>query len=217
MVSFAGIFRTIDGIVTVTDHPDDVKRTTGLFKINDFTEAVIFRGIEGALEFCNKFLSNLQNEPIENIVKIATTSLAQNFKEYQKHDFSFIIISYRIPRQPIFYGLWYEGDSFKAEALHDLHIFTSEQDDLIKYLISKIYSEHMLIDEIVKLVSFITLQCIKVFPNIGYQFEMTTLSDKGLRKLSDGETKDNLHLAEKVDHRLKKTFSDFFLDCEDRS
>src|SRR3990172_5891329 len=153
MTGFAGIFRTIDGIVTITDSEND---------------------------------------------------------ENKEFDFSMVLISYVKPRHPVFYGLWYDPEGHHAGELPDFYLFTAAHQDLVSYLISKVYSEHMLLDEIMKLVSYVSLQCIKIFP-IGYDFEITTVSEKGIKKLSPGETKDIFHNSEKVDHKLKKTFSDFFI------
>ena len=72
----------------------------------------------------------------------------------------------------------------------------------------------MLVNELAKLASFVTLQSIKIF-HIGTDFDFVILSEKETKWLTSDEIKDQLYTQEKVDHNLKKVFSDFFLNGED--
>ena len=57
---------------------------------------------------------------------------------------------------------------------------------------------------------FIVLQCVKVL-NYNPDFDITIVSDMGIKKLSEDEVKNDLHKQDQVDHTLKKLFSDFFI------
>ena len=72
----------------------------------------------------------------------------------------------------------------------------------------------MWVDELARLASFVTLQSIKIF-RIGTDFDFVILSEKETKWLTSDEIKDQLHAQEKVDHNLKKVFSDLFLNGED--
>lgn len=211
MTDFAGIFRTIDGIVTITDSKDDPNRSTGTIRINDNTLAIIFRGLKGATEFIEKYIKPSSNKNIEEILQNANNAFEQHHNDYKKDDFSFIIAGFVRYRQTILYGLWYTDGNPSPKVLTDIYIFPQSQQDLIQYLTSKVYSEHMLLEEILQIVGYVTLQCIKIFPEIGWEFELNTISEKKIKTLSEQETRDVFHKSEKIDHKLKKVFSDFFL------
>ena len=212
MVEFALLIRTYDGIVAIADKEKSYNQSTGIIKINKNTVGIVFKGLDGAKKFCDEFTSKItDSDDLNKICKTAVEEFNLHQKEYQEADFSIVLISHMKPRSAIFYGFWFDDDGAHTEEIPNRHIFSKIHGDLIQYLINKVYSDHMLVDELSNLSSFATLQCVKMF-RIGLEFDYVTLSDKEVKWLTDGEIKDQFHKQEKVDHKLLKSFSDFFLD-----
>ncbi len=212
MPGFAGLIRTFDAVVTITDSKDNPEKFTGAYKINDKVVAVIYKGIDGATEFCEQHLKQYKNLKSDEIIKKAIEEFNKHHEKFKKFDFSLILISFLGPRKPTLLGLWYDPKGHHAQLLQETVVITPMQDDLIKYLIAKVYSEHMLANELLRLLGFVSLQCIKIFPEIGYDFEIMTFTEDGIKTLSKGEMKELYHQSEKTDHKLKKIFGDFFLN-----
>ena len=214
MADFAGILRSIDAIVTITDTNDDPLRSTCTYKINDKVTAIIFRGIEGAIQFCETYVKPHHTLDTEQLIARASKEFNSHHNEFQNSDFSLILVGFVGIRNPVIFGLWYEQNKHHAQLMLDYVIVSTVQDDLVKYIISKVYSGHMLLEELQRLMGYVILQCIKIFPNIGYNFEITTITHEHVKTLTPGETIDLFHQAEKIDHELKKIFGDFFLNDE---
>lgn len=214
MTDFAGILRSIDSVVTITDTSDDPKRSTCTYKINDKVTAIIFRGIDGAIQFCDTYVKPHQTLDAEKLITRASGEFNSHHNEFQNSDFSLILVAFVGTRNPVIFGLWFDQNGHHAQLMLDYVIVSTVQDDLVKYIVSKVYSSHMLIGELQRLMGYVVLQCIKIFPNIGYNFEITTFTDEHVKTLTSGETKDLFHKAEKIDHKLKKIFGDFFINDE---
>ena len=206
------MIRTYDGIVAIADKEKSHNQSTGIIKINKNTVGIVFKGLDGAKNFCNEFTSKItDSDDITKICKTAIKEFNLHQKEYQEADFSITLMSYMKPRRTIFYGFWFDGNGAHTGNISGAHVFSKMHGNLIRYLINKVYSRHMLVDELSNLSSFVTLQCVKMF-SIGLEFDYVTLSDKEVKWLTDGEIKDQFYKQEKVDHKLLKSFSDFFLD-----
>lgn len=209
MTGFAGLIATANGITIITDSSVDGNRTTGTYKINDNVIAIIFYGLNRGLEFCNKFLKDSKGN-VHDIFKKSTDSLNLHKKEYQDEPFSIILCSY-FQGLPAYLGVWLDDQKDpKGGPLPETTYFSQEHEDISKYLISKVYSQHMSLEESINLMSYVTLQCMRIFP-IGYKFEITTISNKGIKTFTDGEMNDAFQKMEKLDNKLKKIFSDFFI------
>jgi len=212
LAGFASILRTYDSIVIIADKEKSYNQSTGIIKIKKNSVAVVFRNLDGTKKFCNDWVKDISDEDdIAKICKTAINAFEANKVEYQELDFSMVIASFVNPRRTVFYGFWFDEEGAHHEDLPDRHFFSKTHEDLAQYLVNKVYSEHMLVDELSKLSSFVTLQCIKIF-SIGVDFDFVTLSNKGIKWLTDGEVKDQLFAQEKIDHKLIKSFSGFFLD-----
>lgn len=216
MPGFALLIRTYDGIVAIADKENSRDQVTGIIKINKNTIALVFGGLEHVKTFCSEHFKDITDDhDVIKICEVAKDKFQQHGQKYKKTDFSFVIVSFAGLRSTLFYGLWFNAGTQVSEALSDAHIFTQKDEDLAQYLVNKVYSDHMFVGELVKLASFVTLQCIKIF-RIGTDFDFVTLSEKEVKWLTSGEIKDQLHAQEKIDYKLKKKFSDFFLseaDC----
>lgn len=211
MSGFAGIIRTVDGIVLVSDSEHDTNQITGTYQFNKDCAAIIFRGLSGAKEFIEKYLKSVEQNDYEMIIKTAINEFNKHHKEYEKTDFSFIIATYLKPRKPKYHAFWFDANGQHCDELSEIYFFTKEHEDLMTYLLSKVYSEHILLDELANLMTFLTLQCIKIF-SIGFNLTMTTISEIGVKTLTDEEMKKIFHKQEKIDWMLKKTLSDFFIN-----
>ena len=212
MAEFALLIRTYDGIVAIADKEKSHNQSTGIIKINKNTVGIVFKGLDGAKKFYNELTSKITDS--DDFAKICTTAVDEfnlHQKEYREADLSIILISHMKPRRTIFYGFWFDDDGAHTGNISGAHAFSKIHENLLQYLINKVYSNHMLVDELSNLSSFATLQCVKIFP-IGLEFDYVTLSDKEVKWLTDGEIKDQFYKQEKVDHKLLKLFSDFFLD-----
>lgn len=208
MAGFAGYIATLDSIVMVTDSKLDVERTTTTHKINDHITALIFYGIPSAIDFCDKFLKKSEGN-INTIVEIAKTEFTKNFTKYLTDPFSLILMSYH-ENSPVYYGLWIDENKPMMAPPATVLLFSQQHNDLAKYLINKVYSPHMSIEDSTNLIAYVTLQCSRSFP-IGFRFEITTVSVKGVKQFTDGEVRDLFQKMEKTDVKLKKIFSDFFI------
>lgn len=215
MSSFLATISSQYGLVVIADSDSDPNRTTAVHTINDHCVAMVFRGDEGAKEFIEKHLIPLKRLSINEFIEKADTIFKKHHTEYSKHNFSIILAWYN-DRDPIYYGLWFENNGeARTGKQPKTSLFIQDVEDLANYLVSKVYSNTMSLEELKNLAAFITLQCSKIF-GYGFNFKIITMSDGGIKTLSEGDIRDLLQKQEKADNKLKKIFADFFT-CEVKS
>ncbi len=215
MAGFALLIRTYDGVVVIADKENSYEQTTAIIKINKNTIALVFGGLDGAKKFCNEHLKDItDDDDIAKIRRIANDKFQKYNQEYKNTNFSLVLVAFERSRRTIFHGIWFIDGVPTSQELPDNHIFIKTVEDLAQYLVNKVYSDHMWVDELAKLASFVTLQCIKIF-RVGIDFDFVTLSEKETKWFTPDEVKEQLHIQEKIDHKLKKDFSNFFLSGED--
>ncbi len=217
MAGFALLIRSIDGIVLISDAEGSIDQTTGVYQINDNAVALIFLGLENVKKFCEESFKDIaHDDDVSKIIDTAKTAFEKSYENYKGTDFSFVIVSCPKPRVSFFYGLWIDRNGgLQSTEVLESHFFSKNHEDLIQYLVSKSYTKEMSLEELLNLSGFVTLQCMKIF-SIGYDLDFFTVSPTKLKKLSDGEIKELIHKQEKLDNKLKKIFSDFFLDVGEK-
>ena len=211
MPEYVFLIRTSDGVVAIADKNDSRNQITGIIGINKNTIALVFSGLQSFKKFRDNYFKDItDDDDIIKICNVANDAFKNQDDGFEQTDLSFTIISFIKDQGPLIYGFDYKNKLCNEE-IYKKYFSSDTHQDIVQYLVNKVYSEHMLIDELTKLSSFVILQCIKIF-QIGTDLDFVTLSKKETKWLSTEEIKEQLHIQEKVDHKLKKIFSDFFLN-----
>lgn len=84
-------------------------------------------------------------------------------------------------------------------------------DDLARYAIMPAYSRHMSPEEVEGLLFYVLLQYMNVF-NLAAEFEAITMSPDGHRILDPGEANSAILKQDRVDQKIRREFSGFFVD-----
>lgn len=209
MNEILGAIRSHNGIVIISDSDSDPTQKTSVFQINDTSVAAVFRGKNTVKDFLDKHILPNKPKTIQKLLDMINTKLNEHIKEYAPSNFSFFVASYE-HGEAVYFGFWFDNGEIKTSLITTLAHFINTVEDLAVYITTKVYSEHMTLEELKNLIIFISLQCIKVF-SMNSLIDVTTISKDGVRKLSAGEIEDKLSLQDHIDHKLKKIFSDFFV------
>lgn len=215
MAKFLATINSRYGLVTITDSEKDPERSSGTIQIDEHCFVVAFFGIESAIDFVNKYMLPHKNSDFENLIEKTTSAFNQHYEDYLKQPFSVLVCTY-VNKKPIYHAYWIAGkNDHHSERQVRIAYFVNKIEDLAEYLRNKVYSEHMSLEELKNLAAFITVQSIKVFAYVtdfGSNFDVTTLSEKGIKRLSEGEINELFSKQDQIDHKLKKIFSDFFIN-----
>lgn len=209
MNELLGAIRSHSGIVIISDSNSDPTQKTAIFQINDTSVAAVFRGKDAVKDFLDKHILPKKPQTIQETLDVINTKLNEHVNEYASSDFSFFVASYE-HGEAIYFGFWFIDGKIKTSLVTTLSHFIATVEDLAVYITTKVYSEHMTLEELKNLMAFVTLQCIKVF-GMNSLIDVTTISKEGVKKLSEGEIQERLSSQDRVDHKLKKIFSDFFI------
>lgn len=211
MPNFYASVRVNDGIVIVTDSENEENRQTATIRINDNTIAIIVFNLQTSLDFCNRFLqSYIEERNSEKIIKETAENLAKYYAESNERRFSIVLASFSKSKLPFYFAFWIDNTGIHAEELLSVSIFSSAHQDLGQYLVMKVFSKHMTLEEATNLTSYVTQQCYDTTFSTGL-LEMTILSHNNTQKFTDDEFRKKFQLSEKIDQNLKKIFSDFFV------
>ncbi len=209
MAGILGAIRSHNGIVIVSDSQTDPLQSTAVFEINSKCVAAVFRERKTVRQFLDKYIIPKKLETVTDVITLINEQLTKHSEEYVKSNFSFFITGYENGRS-VYYSIWFENKKINFMEIDKISHFINTIEDLAIYIISKVFSEQLNIEELKNLTIFVTLQCIKVF-GLDSFFDITTIDENGVKKLSEGEVKDRLSLQDKKDNKLKKLFSDFFV------
>jgi|APSaa5957512535_1039671.scaffolds.fasta_scaffold29009_2 hypothetical protein len=206
MSGILGAIRSHNGIVIVSGVEED---GTACIEINNNSVAVVFRGKTAVKDFLEKYIIPKKPNAVLDAVTLIDSELKLHFDEYKEHDFSFFVAGIENGRSGYF-SFWSENGQLNTIEVKQTSHFINTIEDLAVYIITKVFSEQMTVEELKNLMIFVSLQCIKVF---GYDsfFNITIINNEGIKKMSEGEIKDSLSIQDKKDHKLKKIFSDFFI------
>ena len=210
MTGILGAIRSHNGIVIISDTEEDKTDATACFKINDNSVAVVFRSKTAVKKFLDKYIIPKKPSTVIDVMTLIESELKLHNDEYKESNFSFFVAGYQDGRAG-FFAIWFEKGQLKFLEIDQISHFINTIEDLAVYIITKVFSEQMTVEELKNLMIFVSLQCIKVF---GYDsfFDVTIINEKGIKKMSKGEIKEALSMQDKKDHKLKKIFSDFFVN-----
>ncbi len=200
------------GIITITDTEHDPNQSTATYQINDNCIAVVFFGHKHVKNFIENYVEAIKSSDFEKLIKEVSKAFDLHYKDYEKSGgFSALFMTYA-NNSPIYHAFW-----FDQEGHHNMRLpkakpsyFIRDVEDLSNYLTSKVYSYHMSLEEITNLAVFIALQCMKIF-GYDFNFDVTSVSEDGIKKLTNQEIKSLFYNQEIIDHKLKMSFSDFFI------
>ena len=209
MSEILGAIASHDGVVIISNNEDDVVQGT-VFKINQNSVATVVRGKVEVKEFLDKYIIPKTPKTVLDVIDLIQKEIQIHSAEYAKSNISFIITGYENSKVTYF-TIWFENENLQLHKIGKVFYFITGIEDLATYIISKVFSEQMSIDELKNLMGFVTLQCIKVFDSSS-SVNITTISKDGVKEMSKGEVKDLLSTQDKIDHKLKKIFSDFFVN-----
>lgn len=214
MTNFLVTINSKYGLVTITDSEKDPTKSTCTILVNKECFIIVFYGIDGAKDFADKYIIPHKELQFNELIEKTTTAFNENYKNYSQKKFSLLICSY-VNRMPIYHAFWIQADGKpRFEIQQRIAHYVNKIEDIVEYFRNKIYSEHMSIEELKNLAAFITVQIIKVFAYVsdfGSYFDITLLSEKGVKQLTDGEAMELFSKQDQVDHKMKKIFSDFFV------
>ncbi len=210
MYEILGAIASHNGVVIVSNDKDDDVQDTVVFKINQNSVAAVVRGKVKVKEFLDKYIIPKTPKTTQDTITLIQKEIQIHSAEYAKSNISFFIAGYENNKGGYF-AIWFENEKLYSRVIPKFSHFIYFMEDLTTYIISKVFSEQMSIDELKNLMGFVTLQCIKVF-GLNSSVNITTISKDGIKEMSKGEVKDLLSTQDKIDHKLKKIFSDFFVN-----
>lgn len=209
MGGILGLIRSRYGIVVLSDSALDPNQNTETVQINKKCIASVFRGKEGVKKFLEDHIIPKNIQDLDELIQVTLSEFTQHHQDYTEYNFSFFIAGYENGQSKI-QTMWFQDGKPRTENITTFTYFIDGINDLALYLITKVYSEHMSIDELKDLIIFVALQCVKVFgiPSI---FDLTLISEEGVKKIKSTDFDSALYNQDKLDHELKKLLSDFFV------
>lgn len=209
MIEILGAIRSYNGIVILSESHSNPSQRTAVLPINDLCVAAVFRGKDAVSDFLEKYVRPKNPVSLQSVIDTIQTELTSHKNEYLQSNFSFFIAGYE-NETSFYHSVWFDNGKLNFLPIDRVSTFIDTIDELATYIVSKVYSEQMTVEELKKLTIFIALQCIKVF-GVSSLFDITVISRDGVKTLSRNEVVDKLSDQDHKDNTLKKIFSDFFI------
>ena len=197
------------GIVIVSDPDTDPSRQTSIIPISNNCITLVVNNRDAVKDFFHKHI--MPKKPTSNsIIRIIEEELSSYVTEHTQPDFSFYVYGFH-NELPFCYQVLANGGKIEFGFKNSNYQFITHARSIADYIIAKIYSPLMSLNELKNLTIFTLLQYIKIF-RLRSTFNITVISNDVIKTLSRRDIQTSLSKQDHIDNILKKSFRDFFIE-----
>lgn len=217
---FFGILSFENGFVLISDIMPDRADASSVIKINERIVIALANDLEYGKKFCEEYIidSVKETDGITEIIALANNAFQRLSKEYVGKILTLHFAGYNSGfQQKLFHSILFNGSEiiYNSPAPSNQKTLFTFEVNLGTFIVNRAYSNYMSVQDAINLMGYVSTQYRILYPDdIGRSFTMFVVSESGVRSLSDEEIQEVLDTCEKMDMKIRRDCSDFFLTNE---
>lgn len=204
-MEFVGVLKSNYGITLVCD----ATYSEGSLPVSkiDKNSIVSIHGNDQIETFLEEYIIPREPKTLDDVITLVSNVSDDNSTN---HDYDFTFLAYSLIQNRYQCCLFHAQKNAIRHTNINMPTHFLFTDELARYVINSVYSEHMSAQEVQNMMFYITLQHVNIF-NISPMFDAMTISAEKTNRLTADEIQNELLQQNKIDRNLKKVFSNFFV------
>lgn len=193
-------------MVVISDIPASMETDMNIFKINDHNAITLLDDIPAGKKFYEDYLVGISNDfGYDEIIQIIKKGFEDKHGNHVGKIITMALLGHGkdLVQKPL-YEFVFNGTTLQEVSHPSTQMFMfSIEANLGSYLVNKVYSRYMSIDDAIRLMTYIAMQYSSMHA-IGTDFSIVIVSKTGVRILTSEEVKNTVLLMESVNLEIRK-------------